>query len=441
MTDAFRIEVEQWLRGAAGAEHERQTLAAVRIQVGDLCLTRVEDLEAKTVRDSAHLSAYRLAYWLAEHWWRLRWEPELAGEAPDWLMSHSLGAAGDGFIWPPLTLASDGEAVHLSMRASPDRHGVSPIRYLDTLDAVIRATDFERGVDRFIAAVLARLANLGLRGTDLELLWAEVAEERRTPDLEQARRLEALLGIDAGEAEAGLLKQVGRFAGSLGTGAVAEIAAAARDGFLEAAKLAEAGRDRAKTKVELAERDVLNGVFVLLRADAPPAWQLGEALADRARALWHVGSGPLTNRQLAEIGGLPMGFLTDDQAQDLGDCMDGIGYREPRDGKGFRAQLRSPYPTNRRFQLARLLADDILVGDDESVLPVTRAKTARQKLQRAFAAELLCPFEELREMLPASPDDDDLEDAARHFDVSPLLVRTTLVNKGVLPRGRLAAVG
>jgi hypothetical protein len=70
--------------------------------------------------------------------------------------------------------------------------------------------------------------------------------------------------------------------------------------------------------------------------------------------------------------------------------------------------------------------------------PLTRAKTARQKFQRAFAAELLCPFEELQGMLPAAPEDDDVETAARHFEVSPLLVRTSLVNKGTLPRERLS---
>lgn len=98
MSDPFRIEVEQWLHGAAGAEHERRTLAAIRIQVGDQCVTRVEDLAAKTVRGSVHLSAYRLAYWPAEHWWRLRWEPEISDRDTDWLMSHELAAAGQGFI-------------------------------------------------------------------------------------------------------------------------------------------------------------------------------------------------------------------------------------------------------------------------------------------------------------------------------------------------------
>lgn len=99
--------------------------------------------------------------------------------------------------------------------------------------------------------------------------------------------------------------------------------------------------------------------------------------------------------------------------------------------------IRSAGPTNRKFQFARLLADDIISGGGEPLLPVKRGKTARQKLQRAFAAELLCPSAALRDMLPTAPNDDDLEAVARRFEVSPLLVRTILVNKGILPRERL----
>jgi hypothetical protein len=438
MPDAFHIEVQQWLHGAAGAEHERRTLAGIRIRVGDLCMTRVEDLAAKTVRTSVHLSAYRLAYWLAEHWWRLRWEPEIAGRDTDWLMSHGLAAAGQGFIWPPLTFASDGESILLAMRASPDGHAVSPIRYLETLDVTLSAAAFEHGVDAFITSVLGRLRTLGFEGTELELLWAEVTRERRDTELAQSRRLEALLGIDAGEAEESLLDHVASYGRNLGNGAVEEIAAAARNEFLQAVATAEAQRDRATTLVDVAERDQLSGRYLLLSADAPPAWQLGETLASRARRLWHVDAGPLSSRRLAEIADAPVDFLTRAPGEDTGTWMDGIGYREPRDGTGFRAIIRSPFPSNRRFHFARLLADDILAASGERLLPVTRAKTARQKFQRAFAAELLCPFEELQSMLPAAPDDDDVETAARHFEVSPLLVRTSLVNKSRLPRERLS---
>lgn len=84
----------------------------------------------------------------------------------------------------------------------------------------------------------------------------------------------------------------------------------------------------------------------------------------------HIGEAPLTSGRLAEIADVPVDFLTQDPGENIDTCMDGSGYRKPREGTGFRAMIRSPYPSNRRFHFARLSADDILAGSDESLLPV-----------------------------------------------------------------------
>ena len=57
-----------------------------------------------------------------------------------------------------------------------------------------------------------------------------------------------------------------------------------------------------------------------------------------------------------------------------------------------------------------------------------------------MAQELLCPYAGLLEKIQTEqPDDDDIAEAAEFFHVSPLLVKTTLVNKGELDRSALAA--
>jgi Zn-dependent peptidase ImmA (M78 family) len=72
-------------------------------------------------------------------------------------------------------------------------------------------------------------------------------------------------------------------------------------------------------------------------------------------------------------------------------------------------------------------------------LPATGVYTQRQKFQRAFAQEFLCPFMALREFLGKDrPDDEAIEEAASHFQVSPLLIRSALVNKGILERETLS---
>jgi len=82
-----------------------------------------------------------------------------------------------------------------------------------------------------------------------------------------------------------------------------------------------------------------------------------------------------------------------------------------------------------------LIADGLVAPDGERLLPATAAKTSRQKFQRSFAQEFLCPSKALLERLGSSPpEDEDIENAAQYFEVSPLLVRSKLANEGILPR-------
>jgi len=67
-------------------------------------------------------------------------------------------------------------------------------------------------------------------------------------------------------------------------------------------------------------------------------------------------------------------------------------------------------------------------------LPTTDTATARQKLQRAFAAEFLCPITTLQEYLNGDLSEEAIEDAGEHFEVSSVMVRSHLANNGLLPR-------
>src|SRR5208337_4842513 len=53
----------------------------------------------------------------------------------------------------------------------------------------------------------------------------------------------------------------------------------------------------------------------------------------------------------------------------------------------------------RRFEAARFIADHLCAERRDRWLPVSDAATARQKVQRAFAAEFLCPIASLRNYL------------------------------------------
>jgi Zn-dependent peptidase ImmA (M78 family) len=65
-------------------------------------------------------------------------------------------------------------------------------------------------------------------------------------------------------------------------------------------------------------------------------------------------------------------------------------------------------------------------------LPTTDAKTVRQKIQRAFAAEFLCPIASLKYWLQGDYSLESIEDAGAYFDVSPLAIRSHLANHGLI---------
>lgn len=91
--------------------------------------------------------------------------------------------------------------------------------------------------------------------------------------------------------------------------------------------------------------------------------------------------------------------------------------------------LRSTWETGRRFELARLIGDR-LFGGARRLFPATQAYSYRQKAQRAFAAELLSPFDGVNEILGSDDSDEKQDDAAQHYQVSAMTIRTLLVNKG-----------
>ena len=98
--------------------------------------------------------------------------------------------------------------------------------------------------------------------------------------------------------------------------------------------------------------------------------------------------------------------------------------------------LSSRWSADRRFEFSRALGDAIW-SQNETLGPLTKAKSARQKFQRAFAQALLCPYDDLQAYIGGDTSDGALAAAAKHFHVSDRLVRSLLVNKGDLQRHRL----
>jgi hypothetical protein len=418
MTVGFRITVGgRWLARDYGNATERATLGQLEICAADCCLTLAEDRHAGAVRRFVNLSAYHLAFWLATNWWRLRWEPERAGM--DWAMSHSTAAVGGGYIWPNITLVGDGEQITVQTRPTA---GASwePIRYLENWDVTIRPAEFETGIDAFVEEVLARLAACQVFETDLRALWRELRQERADPELSSRRKLEALAGYDPGEAPEAFIGTLRARAARDGRRAIDEIASGFGSDAASAADKIERALDDRGVRLRGDAFAKLAEVRRHWEGTGAPHHRAAEA-AHHARELWNLDrSAPVADKALVEIAGASPRLLSEPADIPIPAARRGASEPDP-----WRALLRSRYRVGRRFELRRLMADVAELVVSDRLLPATMAKTSRQKFQRAFAQEFLCPVEALIESLGTGhPEDDEIEAAAAHFRVSPLLVRT-----------------
>jgi hypothetical protein len=419
------IEAEwEWLE--RGSPEERAAFAAIGIRFGDIWLTEAEDAFVKRIRQRVHLSGYHLAEWFAWNWWRLRWEPRRRSH--DWAMAHRMATIGAGYVWPNITIVSDGERIVLD--AEPTAGTASePLRYVSRNAAVARASEFESAVDAFVEQVIGQLREEGVSGSNLETIWADLSEERATVVLARRRKLEALLGQDAGEGDDALVDRLLRDVNELGERAVEELAAD-RTGERPPATssdIRELARQRGfdfnpRNVVRLQDRS---------QDSLPtnvPAWQRGVAAALALRQQEQLGAAPISNDRLCQLTGVTR------TAVQPGERTAPFSFALDEGPSKGAVVLRSVYETGRRFNLARLLGDRVAAMAGGQLFPATRTYTYRQKLQRAFAGEFLCPFEALADTLHGDFSVEAIDRAAAHFNVSERTVRTLLANHGLIDR-------
>lgn len=416
-----------WEKLDRGTPEDRATFAAIGLRYGSVWLTEAEDSFVNRIRHQVHLSGYRLAEWFAWNWWRLRWEPRT--RASDWALAHRMTTIGGGFVWPNHTVFSDGERIVWLAKPTRD-NPCEPIRYIADIGAVVLPSAFENALDLFLEQVLGQLREEGIHTSNLATVWENVGIERTDPALAERRKLEALLGFDPDDADDAVLDRLVQDAEALGRRAVEEIAAErpSHGEIFTAAKLFEVAH---ATGFESRPHDAvrLDGNTVLPRVGESPGWMRGTATAQALRGQRHLGAAPIQSSRLAEMAAVDPRVVEapGERSQVFSFALD----RTPAQG---RIVLRSKWETGRRFELARLIGDRIAGDGDGQLHPATHSFTYRQKFQRAFAAELLCPFDALENLLQGDYSTEKMQEAADHFVVSPLTVRTLLVNHRRLDR-------
>ena len=393
-------------------------------------LTRLVD-HRQVAADGPRVSAYRFAEWLVWHWWRLRWEPSpTEPERPlSWREAHETISIGGGWLWPHLTFDCDGEFATVGSQSSEATES-EPVSYVGDQEYLVPARSFELGLDDFVNAVLGRLEAEGLSENPLADMWRELTHERNEDSATRYRRIEALLGCDPDEAPVGLVNEHLHVAKIVGEGAADEIAAE------------PALRDNSVLRMV---PDILRGRrwhVAMLQSDFPMATRTAssvqlESLADVAMPPWHsiggklalalrkserLGDGAIADARLADVAGIRRTRLQQPKKGDRQPPISFIWATEDGRYVSFRPLSR----TGRRFDAARLLGDTQCWSDDEPLRLATSTQTFRQRVQRAFAEEFLCPMESLVGMVGTNPSQPERHRAADEFDVSSELVNAQL---------------
>ncbi|MGH3272962.1 MAG: ImmA/IrrE family metallo-endopeptidase [Streptosporangiaceae bacterium] len=443
----LKIRWEWEAAAQARAPEHRATWARIEIMAGPDFVTLAEDRESGSSRRSIYCPLYPLAEWIAYNWWFLQADtrpssflsqdlgvvaqasPTLPRAMQD---HHSIRASGDGFAWPNLVIVPDGPETRLVWQSDRARSSNWPIRFLTHGDCRVGSELVQHEFELVVTETLTRLSEQGVTGTVLENEWAAIQQTGR----EEAEycRAAARLGLDP-YADAEPYEQDIMQVGETLSGEVLT-------DFLNAVNPQHIGRaltwvssGRSVIERRPAAREALRPS----ESNAPEAGLLQELRAKRRElvsalgAPWDVGyqQARAIRRQIAPDATARLAVdryvlsrsrqAPDASLQALGASADQL---QPLVIVGQRRPV-----TSNRFTLSRALWH--CIWDDSPLFIVTTAHTHRQRVERAFAAELLAPADGIAALLESPPEaasQEELEQIAQRFGVSSMVIEHQVRN-------------
>jgi Zn-dependent peptidase ImmA (M78 family) len=428
-------------------EH-RATWARIEIKAGSDFVTLVEDRASGSSRRSIYCPLYPLAEWIAYNWWFLQADtrpssflsPDSVVVAPALRVlpasikeHHSIRASGDGFVWPDLLIVPDDNETRLVWGDDSAHSSRWPIRFLTHGELRVPSEQVRQELELLVTETLTRLAERGVTGTVLEKEWAAI--QQTDPDEAEYCRAAARLGLDpysdAEPYENDILRVAQALSGQLLTD------------FLNAVSPDHIGRSLAwvsSLRSTLEDRQEVQKAQY--RTEIPvPDWGLiselrtaaRRGLADGSTLPWDVGyeQARMIRDELEPDSTLRFEvnrYVTtisrkapDRSLQALGT---GADHSYPVVAIG-----QSRPATSTRFTLSRALWH--YIWDDSPLFIVTTAHTYRQRVERAFAAELLAPAQGIAQLLEGPPEtasQEELEQISQRYGVSSMVIEHQLRN-------------
>jgi hypothetical protein len=414
---------QSWSSVGSGKPEIGNTIAQFEIYAGDCNLTRNENIFSQSIQDHVIVSTYPLGLWMLQNWWRLLYEPLPAHHKPDvsWRMAHELGAANYGFVWPKVIFASDGLTIQVWSSPSNINYEQS-VTYINGLEFPISVPipEFRKTLIEFISTVENRLYAVGLQSTDLSALFNIVKEEEENEDSRIYRKLEALMGFDPDECSPETMDYAVNLYGKYGEGTLLELAPVYGKGGQE--KPLEPIEDFVNAPGVFGEPSISTRTKEHKVYSATP-WKL--AVDDARELRSEIGNtlDPIDTKKLFDLLGIASS--AEDKWMPMGRSSVSVGI--PINNKSIKFVPRKKHPISKRFELSRYVGDFIHTGRNKW-LTNTDLGTFRQKYQRAFAAEFLCPINGLITFLEDDFSEEAIEDAADHFNVSEQTVSSLLAN-------------
>jgi Zn-dependent peptidase ImmA (M78 family) len=425
----FKIDVD-FLPPDSPTSIEACAFGEISISAGEICLTALQDFQSRTTRNSFRASAYVLAEWFASNFWRLTQETvsELEARSTDWKMAHMLASSGHGYAWPEICFEGlDGEVARV--KALNYQSPTSTIRYLSSFEGVVTAASLESSIVQFVETVIARLYEFGKRETSLKILWDDVLSERRSTRNSKVRRMEALLGLDADERTEFVETLLSTWSQSVGQHSLEEIAASSHAESIQAVL---AATDHKSREIPLhGKGTILNELRARIPVFDPQTtrpWIRSRQVAYQLREAWGLSTKPVSDKEISELLEIPLNELAvNDKNLFFPFAV------QDKDHERFGFALSRSKPESRRFEIARLLGDQLMGDNSERLIPATSSSTLRQKMQRSFAAEFLCPSNVVRERTNDVQTGDELvkvlNQTAEDFNVAEAVVSRHYENR------------
>lgn len=433
MSNALKFSFE-WVEPAdARGEELRATWASLLIQVGDQKITSNVDEKSQSYRESIILPLYPLAEWIACNWWALLGETYNSKRTPTsgYRSRHSFVSSSEGFAMPELSLQPEGDQVHVVWTARENPW--AQVKFINEGKADLPKNELESALRGFVEAIVQRLEVREVKDTLLQEEWLAL----HSLDVEETKFCSAVgqLGRDpfnVSSVEAAALVEA---AGAWDDESLHEMLSVIdpyhlKDTFANIRSFQRQLEEQTNRFSKIcAFREQRVGSIVWTRRDP---WQIGYHCAKQFREWLGAPEQLVSTNKYDKLLGINV------QASRWGsrvaaalrgvDCL--LVHDEGRFAFGVAEISQTPH---HRFVRYRAVFEMLATGPHSPLAIVSEAHSARQKANRAFAAEFLAPAAALRAYFSTQDaTEETIHLVAQKLGVSEKLITHQLVNHRII---------